>query len=85
MRTRFAVLLFPESEIICCDISQKALQVTTFKTVQEMARRLVALKPSRGLFSRTWVEPRFIRPNIPFLEYWDFLFSSHIKKENGYD
>lgn len=40
---------FPESEIICCDISQKALQVTTFKTVQEMARRLVALKPSRGL------------------------------------
>ena len=80
MRTRFAVLLFPESEIICCDISQKALQVTTFKTVQEMARRLVALKPSRGLFSRTWVEPRFIRPNIPFWNIGIFCFHHILKR-----
>jgi hypothetical protein len=61
MRTRFAVLLFPESEIICCDISQKALQVTTFKTVQEMARRLVALKPSRGLLAELgWNHDLFV-------------------------
>lgn len=84
MRTRFAVLLFPESEIICCDISQKALQVTTFKTVQEMARRLVALKPSRGLLAELGGTTIY-SSQYSVLEYWDFLFSSHIKKENGYD
>ena len=75
MRTRFAVLLFPESEIICCDISQKALQVTTFKTVQEMARRLVALKPSRGLSAELgWNHDLF----VPIFRFWNIgIFCFH--------